>query len=82
MSVQPLRPEKDTTVDVLLAQIKDSSADGIVAVVLEDGCWRTCWTSGICLNDLTMAAMKLQADVIYEIHREEDQPFMGWTRGE
>lgn len=82
MPVYPLRPEKDTTVDVLLSQIREDGIDGLVAIVRLDGCWKTCWTSGIDLGGLSMAALKLQADVIHEIHRKEDHPFLGWTRGE
>ena len=70
MSVVALR-ESGVTVDVLISQIKEGETpvDGLVCVVRRDGCWQTCWTTGVDLGSLSMAAMKLFSDVTVEMHR-------------
>jgi hypothetical protein len=77
MSVEPLN-NKSVSVPVLLAQIAArDDLDAIVAVVRVDGRWRTAWTSGIDLGGLSMAAIKLHADVAQEMHRTEADPRPG-----
>jgi hypothetical protein len=69
-----LHPET-TTPSALLAQVANwEGLDGVVCMVRINDGWSTCWSSGINLGSLSMACLKLQADVVARMHDIDDSP--------
>ena len=69
--------ENSISPTVLLASVAErEDLEGVVVVAKCDGCWAVCWSKGVMLSGLSMAAVKLLADVQAQIH---GLPFERWT---
>ena len=56
----------------LLGQVMGrEGVDGVVIVVRIDDKWQSCWSSGVNMGGLSMAALALQHDVIATIYSED-----------
>ena len=57
----------------LLASIAEREGmDAVIVVVRIDGCWGSCWSGGIDLGGMSMAALKLLYDV-QSLINDDDQ---------
>jgi hypothetical protein len=62
----------------LLAQVAERDGlDAVVVVARVDGAWSVCWSTGMDLGGLSMASMKLTADVTDALHGEPAQMWTG-----
>jgi hypothetical protein len=63
-----LRPEKISVQALLHQVLEDSEVDGVIVVARRDGRWSTCWSTGINIGSLSMAALKLVHDTTEFMH--------------
>jgi hypothetical protein len=63
-----LHPEKASPTALLAQVAADETVDGVIILVRRDDSWSSCWSGKINYGSLSMATLKLQHDIMHQIH--------------